>query len=108
MINQQFSTENLDNEELEKIEIQYWVDMQEALTRLQAGNPEPDDFKKVILEGYFKDFAINQTSMLAHDYTRQTGARAEIMERLVAISNLQDYFMTIQQLGTSVPEEDEE
>ena len=85
-------------------EIQYMVELNNSLTRLKD-NP---DFKKLILEGYFKDFAVNQTSMLATDYVRKTGTRPEVMERLVAISNLQDWFITIEQLGTIPQDEDEE
>jgi hypothetical protein len=62
----------------------------------------------LILEGYFKDFAINQTSMLATDYVRKSGSRPEIMERLIAISNLQDWFATVKQLTTSFAEEHDE
>lgn len=85
-------------------EIQYMVELNNSLTRLK----DNQDFKKLILEGYFKDFAVNQTSMLATDYVRKTGTRPEVMERLVAISNLQDWFITIEQLGTIPQDEDEE
>lgn len=85
-------------------EVQYMVELNDALTRLKDNK----DFKKLILDGYFKDFAVNQTSMLATDYVRSTGKRAEVMERLVAISNLQDWFITIEQLGTLPQDEDEE
>lgn len=79
----------------------YWAGMAEALENLER-NP---DFKKLVLEGYFKDFAVNQTSMLATDYVRRNGTRPEIMERLVAISNLQDYFMSVKQLAGTFAED---
>jgi hypothetical protein len=82
----------------------YWAELANALEELEK-NPH---FKKLILEGYFKDFAVNQTSMLATDYVRKTGSRPEIMERLVAISNLQDWFATVKQLTTSFAEEQDE
>ena len=82
----------------------YWAELAFALEELEK-NPH---FKKLILEGYFKDFAINQTSMLATDYVRKSGSRPEIMERLVAISNLQDWFNTVKQLTTSFAEEQDE
>jgi hypothetical protein len=87
-----------------EVEIQYMVELNNSLTRLK----DNQDFKRLILEGYFKDFAVNQTSMLATDYVRKTGTRPEVMERLVAISNLQDWFITIEQLGTIPQDEDEE
>lgn len=95
---------NSQNEEqLLEIENQYWTEQKEALERLEQNK----DFQKLILEGYFKDFASNQTSMLAMDYTRQTNTRGEIFERLVAISNLQDYFITIKNM-VAPPENSEE
>lgn len=81
----------------------YWVDMQEALERLHSN----EDFKKVILNGYFKDRAVNGVSMLASGNVVDNGLRPQVMEDLVAISRLQDYFITINNLG-SVTEEDEE
>lgn len=84
-------------------EYNYYVGMRQALERLEA-NP---DFQKVILEGYFKDKAINGVSMLATNYIRKNGLRPEVMEALVAISQLQDFFITIKQLGAEVDELDD-
>lgn len=110
MINQMTPTGLVDNatseQEIQSIENQYWVDMAQALERLENGNARPDDFKKVILEGYFKDKAINGVSILGSDYVRRNGVRGEVMEELVAISHLQDYFITLKNLGTVAPDED--
>lgn len=100
MINQNAAENELTAEMLE--EYNYYVGQKQALDRLET-NP---DFKKVILEGYFRDKAVNGVSLLATDYVRKNGLRAEIMENLVAISNLQDYFLTIKRRGTE-PEDDE-
>jgi len=81
--------------ELETIETQYWVDQAEALERLMKNK----DFKTVILEGFFKDRAINGVSMLADPGIKQRGERGEIMEDMVAISNLQYHFKMIRNLG---------
>ena len=83
-------------------EYNYWIGMRQALERLET-HP---DFQKVILEGYFKDKAINGVSVLASEYIKRQGKRADVMEMLVAISQLQDYFITIKQLGAE-PDEDE-
>ena len=97
------------NKDLLTVENEYWVTMHDALARLENGNPQPEDFKLVILEGYFKDKAINGVSMLATDYVKQAGVRGDIMEQLVAISQLEDYFATIHNLGTVPADaEDEE
>ena len=82
-------------------EYNYYVGMRQALERLEA-NP---DFQKVIMDGYFKDKAINGVSLLATNYIRKNGLRPEVMESLVAISQLQDFFITIKQLGAEVEDE---
>lgn len=84
-------------------EYNYWVGMKQALERLE-NNP---DFQKVILDGYFKDKAINGVSMLASGYIKKNGLRPDVMEGLVAISQLQDFFITVKQLGTEPEDEDE-
>lgn len=85
-------------------EYNYYVGMRQALVRLE-NNP---DFQKVILDGYFKDKAVNGVSMLASGYIKKNGLRADIMESLVAISQLQDYFITVKQLGAEDDSEDED
>lgn len=80
------------------------VRMWEALERLQ----KLDDFKLVIEEGYFKDKAVDGVSLLATDYIVDNGLRNRVMESLVAISHLRDYFHTIEALGNIPPEDDDE
>ncbi len=96
------SNANTENEILQ-VENTYWANMCQSLERLESN----EDFKRVILDGYFKDKAINGVSLLATDHVRRGGFRPEIMEQLVAISHLEDYFMTIKSLGAS-PEVDED
>lgn len=91
-----------DEQEIMQVENAYWIEMKEALDKLHD-NPE---FKKVILEGYFKDKAVNGVSLLALDSIKQGGHRTDVMEDLIAISSLQDYFATIQNLGT-IPDDEE-
>lgn len=81
--------------ELETIEVQYWVDQKAALDRLEQN----EDFQKVILDGYFKERALDQVSLLGSEYIKRNGLRPEVMELLVAISTLQDHFATIKNLG---------
>lgn len=87
-------------EQLEIAEHEHWVDLNDSLTALEQ-NP---DFQKVILGSYFKDLAVNQVSLLANDYTIANGKRSDIMESLIAISRLQNHFLTIKSLGTVMPE----
>ena len=95
-------TIGMTDDQLLEVENNYWVEMKQSLDALKNNK----DFKRVILDGYFKDKAVNGVSLLATDYTRQSGARPLIMEALVAISQLEDYFGTIDNLGT-VPTDDE-
>lgn len=92
-------------QELETVETQYWNDQFEALTRLENGTHRKGDFQLVILDGYFKDRALDAVSLLGTDYIKQSGKRPEVMETLVAISSLQDHFMMIKNLG-GIAEED--
>lgn len=98
MINQ-IPTEKVENvtteQELLEVENTYWGDMWTSLEKLKKNK----DFKRVILEGYLKDKAVKGVSLLATDFVRKNNLRAEVMEQLVAISNLEDYFITIENLG---------
>lgn len=103
LINQE-PKQSQDSANILTVENEYWVNMHLALDRLKKNA----DFKMVILEGYFKDKAINGVSMLAHDYVKKGGHRADVMEQLIAISQLEDYFATIDNLGTIPTDDDEE
>ena len=96
MANNQTADLELTAEELR--EYNHFVGLKQALERLEQ-NP---DFQKVILEDYFKNKPINGVSLLATDYVKKNGLRGEIMEDLVAVSKLQDYFLNIKRLGTTL------
>lgn len=85
------------------VENEYWVNLHRDLEKLK----QIPEFKRVILEAYFKDRAVNGVSMLSNPSVKANGHRAEIMEDMVAVSNLQYFFIMIDNLGTS-PEETEE
>jgi hypothetical protein len=95
---------NLDEQQLIEVENQYWVDMNNSLSRLE----KCPDFQRVVLEGYFRDLAINQVSLLANDQTIREGKRGIIIESLTAVSHLQDHFITIKSLGTVTPDDYED
>lgn len=96
MANNQTADLELTAEELR--EYNHYVGLKQALERLEQ-NP---DFQKLILEDYFKNKPINGVSLLATDYVKKNGLRGEIMEDLVAVSKLQDYFLNIKRLGTTL------
>ncbi len=88
-----------EQEELETIDINHHVQMGEALERLRS-NP---DFKLVIEEGYLKDKALASVSLLGVPQERPR--RIEIMEDLIASSNLQFFMAMIEQFydGAKAP-----
>lgn len=92
------------NTNLIEIENQEWIDKYKALVRLYD-NP---DFDLVVLKGYFQERAVNGVSMLANPGVIRGGERGDIMEELVAISRLQDYFITIRNLGRIPTDESED
>jgi hypothetical protein len=103
IVNNQSPTDTVDESLIEKAELDYWKGLKEDLEALE----KDERFQRVILESYFKDFVVNQTSMLSHDYTRREGTRPVLMEQLVAVSTLQDYFRTLKMLGSQLEDEDE-
>lgn len=82
----------------------YWVEMKESLERLEQN----EDFKKVILEGYLKDKALNGVAILADPGIKQRGERSDVMEELVAIANLRYYLGMIYNLGDAAKQDLEE
>lgn len=82
----------------------YNVEQKQALDRLRE-NP---DFQRVILDGYFVHRAVDAVSMLAHDQTLREGTRPQLMETLIGISRLEDYFRVIDALGTVIEYADDE
>ena len=92
------TTEN----ELMEVENQYWIQQAEDLASLEK-DPR---FQRLIIDGYFKDRALDAVSLLSTHYAKKEGKRPELMETLIAISALQDHFNTIKNLG-SIVEDDE-
>lgn len=67
------------------------VEASASLERLKSNR----DFKKLILEGYFKDDAIRLTSLLGHPAYQDPAKRQVIYGDLHAIAGLQEYFRTV-------------
>jgi hypothetical protein len=89
---------------IESTDNTYWGELARDLEVLER-TPE---FKRVILEGYFKDKAVMGVSLLATDAVKQAGARSDIMENLIAISSLEDHFKTIRTMGMYAQQDAEE
>jgi len=95
---------NLNDQQILEVENRYWADMWSSLERLK----ENKDFQRVILEGYFKDKAVNGVSLLAQDAIVAGGHRTAVMEDLIAISSLEDFFVTVENLGSVPADEDDD
>lgn len=82
---------NQELEHLETTENQYWVDLNDSLNRLMKNH----DFQQVILDGYLKNKSLGAVSMLGRPDIKKRGERPDVIEELVAISNLQQYLFTV-------------
>ncbi len=82
----------------------YWNKLNDALNNLLSN----EDFKTLILDGYLKEKAVANVSLLASEYIVSTGKRSDVMESLIAISRLQDYFMYVQNMGKPVSDYDDD
>lgn len=78
--------------ELETIELEQALELGEAWNRLK----ENEDFKKIITDGYLKDKVMASVSLLAVPQIKARGERPDIMEDLVAASNLQFFLRWIE------------
>jgi len=96
--------ENENEEQIQSIENDYWAGLNKDLVELE----QDPRFQRLVLGAYFKDLAINQTSMLASDSTIAEGKRGMLIETLVAISRLQDFFITVKNLGATAPDYESE
>ena len=88
-------------ENLETVERHHFVERREALERLEKNK----DFQLVITQGYFVDKAVEGVSMLAQEGVKRQGQRPDVMEMLVAISNLEDYFATVKAMGAGAKQD---
>ena len=78
-------------QELETAELSQYVKLGEALDRLESNK----DFQTLILNGYMRDNVLDSVSLLGHETIKKQGQRPEIMEDLVAASNLGEYFRMV-------------
>lgn len=76
-------------------EREVWIKRREALEELSKNK----HFQTLILDGYIQEYALDRVSLLAHDGVVENGLRPQMMEMLVAISRLQDYFRVVVHQG---------
>jgi hypothetical protein len=73
-------------------DLDHAIKMGEAWKRLQRNA----DFKTIITKGYLHEKVLASVSLLAVPQIKQSGQRPEVMEDLVASSNLQFFFKMIE------------
>ena len=81
----------------ETVDNSYYVELLNSLKKLEKN----DDFKKVILNGYLKEKVLDSVSLLANHEIKKQGYRGDVIEDLVAASNLKEYFRIIYNLGST-------
>ena len=83
---------NSEQEKQELAGLEHAISMGEAWLRLQKNG----DFKKIIMNGYLKEKVLASVSLLAVPQIKSQGQRPDVMEDLVASSNLQYFFKIIE------------
>lgn len=73
-------------------QLDHAIKMGEAWKRLQRNA----DFKTIITNGYLKEKVLASVSLLSVPQIKQAGQRPDVMEDLVASSNLQYFFRVIE------------
>ena len=97
---------NTEDVELEMAERQALVEKYEALQVLTNEHSEAGKaFKKLILDGYLKDKAVEFTSLLA--VPGMQGSRSQLFEALAAISHFENYLNMVNNLGAPANDDEE-
>lgn len=91
-----------DETELELADRTDIIKKYEALQELKNNKA----FKVLILDGYLRDRAVDQTSLLSTDYGRKI--RNVLFEELAAISCFEGYLHMVENLGATITEDTEE
>lgn len=84
-------------QELYEVDNSKFIEAYRALENLEKNK----DFQTLIIDGYLGDKALDSVSLLARPDVKKRGERADVMEDLVAISNLRYYLFMVKRLGES-------
>lgn len=87
--------------ESETAELNHAIQLGEALERLENN----EDFKFLILESYLEEKALSSVSLLSIPQIKAENKRGDVMEDLVAISNLKYYFRMVKAFHNSAKED---
>lgn len=86
------SNSELNETELMTASLDHAINMGEAWLRLQRNG----DFKKIITNGYLKDKVLASHSLLAVPQIKDKGRRQDVIEDMIASSNLKYFFKIIE------------
>lgn len=75
-------------ENLQEIDNSQEAQLKIALEKLE----NKEFFKKLILQGFFKDYAFELAMELIHPSTVEEGRRNNVVEKLVGLARVKDYF----------------
>jgi len=75
-------------ENLQEIDNSQEAQLKIALEKLE----NKEFFKKLILQGFFKDYAFELAMELIHPSTIEEGRRNNVVEKLVGLARVKDYF----------------
>jgi hypothetical protein len=88
-------TNDLENAELISADNGYWVAMKNSYTTLQSKQA----FNTLVVDGYIKEKTAELVQALIDPYVMQNGLRTKVLEQLVAVARLKEYFHTIRAMG---------
>lgn len=86
---------DLENAELISADNGYWVALKNSYTTLQLKQA----FNTLVVDGYIKEKTAELVQALIDPYVMQQGLRTKVLEQLVAIARLKEYFNTIRAMG---------
>ena len=77
------------------------TELGEALARLRSNR----DFKRIVLEGYFKDEAVRLVQAKALPNLQSGASQADLIRQIDAIGSLQEYFRTVDYMADQARKE---
>ena len=85
------------NDDLQYVDNSKWSQQKDALDALK----NKSYYKTLIEEGYFKEYTLELVKSLADPYVVENGLRGNVLEKLVGIAKLDEYFTAVGILSTT-------
>lgn len=96
------TTDLPENDDLITHDNSVWVNQKEALERLENKSYYKDLFET----GYFRDYVFSLVMTLLDRDVVENSGRSAVIEKLVGVAKLYDYFMMVKSLGSTGDEYD--